>query len=272
MTVFKWNPADYSVNSQAQYKFASELITKFKLKGSETLLDIGCGDGKISARLSAMLPNGKVTGIDSSPEMIDFAQRNFSPGEYPNLRFILMDTLKLTFETEFDIVFSNAALHWVQGSHLEILKGVHRALKPGGRVFFQMGGKGNANDILIIVDELTETDRWKQYFRDFDFKYNFPSDKEYEEWLEAAELETVRAELIPKDMEQQGMEGLSAWFRTTWMPYLQQLPEKLKEDFISEVVTRYINKFPRDVSGKTHVAMMRLELEARRSVLTQRFL
>lgn len=265
MGMFKWNPSEYSTNSQAQYKLANELLAKIKLSGSESFLDIGCGDGKITAQIALLLPNGKVTGVDSSPDMIDFAKRNFSSDKYYNLKFALMDAQNLTFGPEFDIAFSNAALHWIPGSHVEILKGVRRALKPGGRLFFQMGGKGNADDILNIGDELIKTDKWNAYFKDFNFKYNFPSDSDYRQWLNAADLKIIRVELLHKDMEQNGIDGLSAWMRTTWLPYLQQLPENLKDVFVAEIAGRYIKSFPPDSAGKIHIKMIRLEVEACKS-------
>jgi trans-aconitate methyltransferase len=262
MGTFKWNPSEYSTNSQAQYKLANELISKIKLSGNEAFLDIGCGDGKITAQLALLLPDGNVTGVDSSHDMIDFAKRNFSSDKYYNLKFALMDAQRLTFESEFDIAFSNAALHWIPGTHIDILKGVRRALKPDGRLFFQMGGTGNADDILNIGDEVIKTERWNTYFKDFNFKYNFPSDADYQQWLNAAGLKIVRVELLRKDMEQNGIEGLSAWMRTTWLPYLQRLPENLKDVFVADIVERYIKGFPPDSTGKIHIKMVRLEVEA----------
>ena len=71
-----WNPADYAQNSSAQFIWAQELIGKLALKGSEHLLDIGCGDGKITAHLAGLLEKGQAIGIDASPEMIVFAQQS----------------------------------------------------------------------------------------------------------------------------------------------------------------------------------------------------
>jgi trans-aconitate methyltransferase len=69
-------------------------------------------------------------------------------------------------------------------------------------------------------------------------------------------------ELIGKDMTQKGVEGLAGWFRTTWLPYLDRLPERKREEFIAAVVSLYVSRFPIDTDGLEHVKMVRLEVEA----------
>jgi len=132
---YNWNAQDYAKNSQNQFQWAQELIPKLKLRGNETLLDIGCGDGKITAELARRLPEGRVVGVDSSKEMIQLARRNFPAEPHLNLSFQVMDARRLTFNGEFDIAFSNAALHWIV-DQLNVLNSVKRSLKPHGRLLF----------------------------------------------------------------------------------------------------------------------------------------
>ncbi|MBM3278188.1 MAG: class I SAM-dependent methyltransferase [Candidatus Handelsmanbacteria bacterium] len=124
-------------------QWAEELLPKLRLRGDESLLDLGCGDGKITALLAARLPRGQVLWVDLSPAMIELAQSRFPPAAYPNLAIVQMDPAHLTLEPRFDRVFSNATLHWV-ANHLAVLQGVRACLRPGGRILFQMGGRGNA--------------------------------------------------------------------------------------------------------------------------------
>ena len=95
---YNWNAQDYAKNSQNQFQWAQELIPKLKLQGNEALLDIGCGDGKITAELARCLPKGRAVGIDSSEKMIDLAKTAFPQKDYPNLSFQVMDARKLTFQ------------------------------------------------------------------------------------------------------------------------------------------------------------------------------
>jgi trans-aconitate 2-methyltransferase len=258
---YKWNAQDYAKNSQNQFQWAQELIPKLQLKGNEALLDIGCGDGKITAELARYLPKGKAVGIDSSKNMIDLAEKNFPAKDYPNLSFQVMDARKLTFQSEFDRAFSNAALHWVL-DQTSVLKGVQRGLKSGGKLLFQMAGKGNAKDILSIIEQLMPLEPWNQYFQGMAFPYGFFDAEEYREFLENAGLIADGIELFPKDMKHQGAEGLAGWVRTTWLPFTNKLPEALKAKFVSEVVDRYLKEHPADTNDVVHVGMMRIEIQA----------
>jgi trans-aconitate methyltransferase len=225
---FKWNAKDYASNSEAQKKWAFELLTLLNLNGEESLLDIGCGDGKITAKIADTVPKGKVTGIDSSNEMVTLAKNSFPPKLFPNLTFDVMDACNIYFDQQYDIVFSNAALHWVK-EHDQVLNGISKCLKSNGRILLQMGGRGNAKDIFDAIEEMMLEVKWEKYFCDFDFSYSFLSIEEYKELLKSASLQEKKIVLIPKDMQQKGKEGLAGWIRTTWLPYIEKIPnEELK--------------------------------------------
>jgi len=258
---YVWNADDYAKHSSSQYKWAKELIPKLKLSGNEALLDIGCGDGKVTAILAKCLPNGCVVGVDSSEDMVVLARRTFPHEAYPNLSFQRMDARALTFQARFDRVFSNAALHWII-DHKSVLHGVQRSLKGGGRLLFQMGGKGNAQDVLAVLDGLFMEKPWREFFVGFGFPYGFYTPEEYRVWLCEAKLEPERVELVPKDMQLPGGEGLAGWIRTTWLPYTERLPTDLRERFIEQIVTTYMKTNPLDEAGIAHVRMARLEVEA----------
>ena len=258
---YKWNAQDYAKNSQNQFQWAQELIPKLQLKGNEALLDIGCGHGKITAELAKFLPKGKAVGIDSSKNMIDLAEKNFPAKDHPNLSFLAMDARKLTFQDEFDRAFSNAALHWVL-DQISVLKGVQRSLKSGGKLLFQMAGKGNAKDILRIIEQLIPLEPWNQYFQEMTFPYGFYDAEEYRAFLENAGLIADRIELFPKDMKHQGAERLAGWVRTTWLPFTDKLPEELKAKFVSEIVDRYLKEHTADADNVVHIGMIRIEIHA----------
>ena len=123
---YKWDPQEYSKSSAGQHRWAEELIHKLDLKGNEGILDIGCGDGCTSAEIAASVPLGFVVGLDSSREMIDYARKNFPLSRFPNLSFDVGDAGNLKYVGGFDVVFSNAALHWVK-DHLPVLQGIKRS-------------------------------------------------------------------------------------------------------------------------------------------------
>ncbi len=258
---YSWDAKDYARNSQNQFQWAKELIPKLKLQENEALLDIGCGDGKITAGLAKCLTKGRAVGVDSSAQMIKLAKNTFSTEDYPNLSFQGMDARNLTFREEFDIVFSNAALHWIVDQK-PVLEGVRRSLKPKGRLIVQMAGRGNAQDIIIILSDLLTEIPWKQYFDSLKFPYGFFDTKEYSAFLAAAGLKPVRVELFPRDMKHAGEEGLAGWIRTTWLPYTEKLPLEKRDLFVKEIAGRYLKNHPADTDGIVHLGMMRLEVEA----------
>ena len=91
----KWNPADYAANSVVQQTWARELIARLKLRGDEHILDVGCGDGKVTAEIAQAVPRGFVVGIDASAEMIGFARKAFPPSQISNLTFQICDARKI---------------------------------------------------------------------------------------------------------------------------------------------------------------------------------
>jgi trans-aconitate 2-methyltransferase len=258
---YAWDAKDYSKNSQNQFQWAKELIPKVKLQGNEALLDLGCGDGKITAELAKCLPHGRAVGIDSSAQMIKLAQTNFPKKDYPNLDFQVMDVRKLCFHEEFDLIFSNATLHWIIDQK-PVLDGVKSILKPLGRFVVQMAGKGNAQDIILILTDLLTENPWKQYFEGFSFPYGFFSAEEYKAFLLEAGLKPLRLELFPRDMKHAGKEGLAGWIRTTWLPYTERLPVELRDLFVKEIVCRYLKNHAIGADGVVHLGMIRLEVEA----------
>lgn len=259
----EWDARDYQEHSSAQYAWAMELVAKLGLRGEERLLDIGSGDGKVTAQLALALPRGFVLGVDQSEEMVRHVEGQFAQDQFPNLAFRLGEAETLSFDCEFDVVFSNATLHWVK-DHRPVLAGIAGALKSSGRALLQMGGRGNAAEMRVAMEEVMRRDSWVGCFSDHTDPYSFHGPEEYAEWLAAAGLTAQRVELFPRDMIQRGREGLAGWVRTTWMPYTHRVPEEQRERFISEVVDTYLQTHPADPDGKVHVGMVRLEVEARK--------
>jgi len=257
----KWNATDYAKNSSAQLQWAQKLMEKLALSGNESILDIGCGDGKISAQLAQVLRHGQVLGIDLSEEMIQLASQQYPHAANPNLSFLQMDASKIHVPKRFDITFSNATLHWVKDQR-SVLRGAHGALKSGGKLLFQTGGRGNAVDVFNAIDGVIQDSKWRQYFENFTSSYYFYGPEEYEVWLLESGFRLQRAELVAKDMQHRGAEGFAGWLRTTWFPYTDCLPDELHDTFLTEVIKAYTSAFPIDANGNSHVKMLRLEVEA----------
>ena len=261
MKNYKWDAQEYEKHSQGQQKWARELIQKISLKGTENVLDLGCGDGKVTAEISKIVSEGSIIGVDNSAGMIQLATDRHPADIYSNLSFQEMDAKNLDFNGRFDLIFSNAALHWVKDQK-PVIKGMFKCLKHGGRVLIQMGGKGNASGIVEVLSELQTEKKWYSYFDGFDFPFYFPGTNEYGTLLINYGFSINRIELIPKKKDHVGIESLKGWIRTTWLPYTQRIPEEEREKFIDIVAKKYIEKYSANSEDIINVKMIRLEVEA----------
>ena len=215
----------------------------------------------MTAEIACAVPRGLVTGIDASAEMIGFARKTFPAKKFPNLEFQVMDARKLKLAGRFDLIFSNAALHWFD-NHPAFLRGAAAALKSGGRLVVSCGGRGNAQEVFVAARPEMRSKSWRGFFRRMPKPYFFYSPADYEKWLPKAGFKIQNMQLVPKDATYNGRDGFAAWVRTTWLPYTQRVPENLREEFIAAVTARYLAKHPPDAEGKVHVRMVRLEIDA----------
>lgn len=146
--------------------------------------------------------------------------------------------------------------------HLAVLAGIKRALKPLGRTVLQFGGKGNAALISDVANELTTRDRWKGFFL---CRIHVPVVlllcRRVRRASEARWPFRETRRVDRKDVVHNGT-ALAGWLRTVFLPYTGRLPEALREDFLEEIATTYVERRPPDENGDVHVQMVRLEVEA----------
>ena len=273
-----WDAADYVAHSAAQQDWARELIAQLELRGDERVLDIGCGDGRATALIAERLPRGSVLGVDNSPSMIAKAREQFpdaaawtrrsglagaagSGSAGSNLAFALMDARALDLPPAFDVAFSTAALHWMS-DHRAILRGVRAALAPGGRLLFEMGGRGNITEALAVVDDVIARPRWRGFFAGFVPPHHFFGPEDYEAWLPAAGFTATAIRVFERDMTHAGRSAFLGWLRTTWFTYIERVPPELAPVFVDEIADAYEAAHPPDAGGVYHVRLVRLQVEA----------
>ena len=258
---FAWDPRDYAVHSAAQVAWARELVSRLGWRGHEHVLDVGCGDGRVDAEMALAVPRGRVLGIDSSSAMVDHATQAHGRGLHDNLAFCCMDATAIRVDASFDVVLSNAALHWV-ADQPAFLRGAAHALRPGGRLVVSCGGRGNAAQMVEVAQGTITEEPWRRWFTDFVFPWSFHDALAYQRWVEEAGLGPVRVALVHKDMPHAGEAGLAGWLRTTWMPYTHRVPEADRARFVDELARRFVAAHGADAHGLVHVDMVRLEGEA----------
>jgi trans-aconitate 2-methyltransferase len=252
------NSVKYAQNSNTQQSWARDLLQEIQLRGNEAILDVACGNGKITADFAKTLPNSRVVGIDSSAEMVAYASRTYPSTLYPNLSFDRTDAQSLHFQQEFDLCFSNATLHWVD-DHQAFLRRASQVLKSGGRLMISCAGEGNAAGVLQVFAELMQSKTWEEYFYTFHNTYSFYSDQHYMTWLEETCFKIEQLKLTPKDMTHRGRAGLKEWVSTSWTPFTHCVPIEYRADFIDHFVDKYLEAHPLDQWGYAHVGVVRLE-------------
>lgn len=261
MSHWHWNPQDYVRHSAGQARWAEELLARLELRSDERVLDIGCGDGRITAMIARQVPNGQAMGVDVSASMIEHARHTHPASQYPNLTFEVADAAELKFKSQFTLVFSNAALHWVH-DHPRVLRGISQALQEGGRCLLQMGGQGNGDDVIAAFEHALQSLGLAASGIQEASLYSFHAPEPYRLWLAAAGLETVRVELLTKDMVHANRAAFVGWLRTAWHPYTALVEAAMRADLIEATATHYLQAHPADTEGQVHVAMVRLEVEA----------
>jgi trans-aconitate methyltransferase len=254
----RWNAADYHQSASAQTGWGREVHARLALRGDETILDLGCGDGRLSAELADRVPRGAVVGVDADPDMIAFARAHHAR---ENLAFVQGDARSFAVARRADLVVSTATLHWVAEQEA-VLRRCRAHLAPGGRLLFQMGGRGNCAELIAAARLVACDPRWSRWLSSFTSPWHFHGPEEYLRWLERTGFRPERVALVEKDMVHDGPAAMTAWLRTTWMPVLGRVPEALRPALAEAIVEQHLVLRPRDAAGRTHAAMVRLEVEA----------
>lgn len=173
----------YEKASAHQKEWGAKLIAELTLKGDERVLDLGCGDGVVTAEIAGRLPQGEEVGIDASEGMIQTATAR----ERSNLRFIRMDINEIEFEDAFDVICSNATLHWVK-DHERLLRNASRALRKGGVLRFNFAGQGNCAHLFKVVRNAMELEGFAPYFDNFDWPWYMPDVLAYRHVVDSSGL------------------------------------------------------------------------------------
>jgi len=247
----------YEQASSHQKEWGRKLIAELGLKGSEHVLDLGCGDGGLTAQVADLLPDGEVAGIDASQGMIDAAL----PKAKENLRFLLMDIDDLAFVNEFDIIYSNATLHWVK-DHRKLLRNVRRALRSGGLVRFNFAGDGNCRSFFNVIQAAMAHERFAEHFTDFDWPWYMPSVDEYTALCDSSGLRNVKVWGENADRYFPNKETMIRWVdQPSLVPLLPYLPKEQRILFRDYVVLRMIEETLQD-DGTCFETFRRINLSA----------
>jgi trans-aconitate 2-methyltransferase len=182
-----WDAATYDRVADPQEAWAREVIDRLELNGDETVLDAGCGSGRVTRLLLERLPRGRVIGVDASTSMIAKAREALGSGA----ELIVSDLVELQLPDPVDAVFSNATFHWIL-DHRRLFERLHAALAPAGRLEAQCGGIGNVEEFLNSIENVNGDERFAPYLRGITSTWNFASPGDTEMRLRDAGFDQVR--------------------------------------------------------------------------------
>jgi trans-aconitate methyltransferase len=238
----QWDGQQYLNNSDLQYQWATSYIQKLKLRGDEKILDIGCGDGRVTAMIAQSLPNGLVLGIDASASMMQVARHLKDRVHLGNLDFIKRDAVDLGFANEFDFIVSFSCFHWIS-NHDIALQEIEKALKPNGKVFLYFAPDHGRDRFDHAIDPVVNSPKWAHYFSDFSTPFSLVTPSQFATDAEEAGLLLKRIEIITVDEVFPNKTAFIAWM-TGWMSHLNQLPKALHQEFLEEIVDCYLKNIP----------------------------
>lgn len=221
-----WDAALYDNQHGFVSNYGMDLVSLLQPKKGERILDIGCGTGNLANTLHEV--GADIVGIDFSTNMIAQAKQ-----KYPHIAFHVADATKLTYEQEFDAIFSNATLHWIKQPEAAIAS-MYRALKQGGRIVMEFGGAGN---VQTITDSLiAHIKRAGIPFTDEQFPWYFPTIAEYTTLLEKAGFHVSDAAHFSRPTKLAGEEGLVNWLEMFSPTIFDGVADAVKYDIFQQVV------------------------------------
>jgi trans-aconitate methyltransferase len=232
----EWNAARYHQVSTPQVSWGKKVLSRVSLRGDECLLDAGCGTGRLTRDLLEALPNGQVVALDVSQNMLDTARAYLEPDFGARVRFVRCDLLELSLDREFDGIFSTASFHWIL-DHDRLFGNLYRALRPGGWLIAQCGGRKNLDRLFARVKQLTDGPVYARYFDGYTPPLEFSDAETAAERMRRAgfaEIETSLEEAptsFPTASEYQ--EFVETVVLRTHLP---RIPEAaIREQFLAEV-------------------------------------
>jgi SAM-dependent methyltransferase len=241
-----WNAASYEENARFVSDLGAEILGWLAPRPGERILDLGCGDGALTAKLAAA--GAEVVGVDTSESLLEAARGR-------GLDARAMDGEALTFNAEFDAVFSNAALHWMTRPK-SVIEGVKRALKPGGRFVAEFGGHGN---VAAIVTAMRSAAKALGGDPNLAGPWFYPTADDYRAMLEAAGFKVARIGLFyrPTPLPR----ALDGWLLTFRHAFFDQF-ELNARDAAIEHIAGLLEPVLKDAQGRWLADYVRLRVEA----------
>ena len=230
MSAVAWKAEEYDDQSAPHTEWAARIIDRLALKGHETILDAGCGTGRLTKLLLDRLPTGRVIGVDASPQMLARAREHLGD----EVELVEADLIGLELSEPVDAVYSSAVFHWIT-DHEALFRSLHGALKPGKWLEAQCGGPNNIAEVERALDSLSGDERFAPYLRGEHRAWNYASVSDTEERLRAAGFTEIRVWTEPWPVTPADPRSYLESVILPW--HLDRLPGELHPAFIDAVIS-----------------------------------
>jgi trans-aconitate 2-methyltransferase len=245
-----WNGRSYDRISEFMEQLGREVLDRLALTGDETVLDAGCGTGRVTQALIERLPRGHVIGVDASADMIAAATERLPEGTELHVQ----DLCELDVGRRVDAILSTATFHWI-ADHDRLFAALHAALRPGGRLVAQCGGVGNVDAVHVAAAEIGVREPYRDHMAGWKGPWHFSTPAEAERRLRAAGFTDVSAWLTERPAQpEEPLEYLST---IVLGAHLERLPAALHDAYVDDVATAL-----RGADGRVTIDYVRLNLDA----------
>ncbi|CAM0116895.1 class I SAM-dependent methyltransferase [Rhabdochlamydiaceae symbiont of Dictyostelium giganteum] len=261
---YLWNAKKYADHSFVQKEAAINLLKKVQLKGSENILDIGCGDGKITSIIAKKVPNGSIIGIDISSDMIEFSRKSFNHESHPNLTFLIQDAQQFDFNATMDVIFSSFAIQWMPNPDL-FFQSARKSLKPKGYLVATIP-LGISTELETSIEIVISSTEWASYFYQFSPEWYFERSDNYEKLLVKNKFESIYFDNVQHVVHFSSKTSFENYI-IQWFSYLQPLPQNLKQIFLDQVIDTYLKIVGPLKNGEILFSFPRIDIIATKSNL-----
>ena len=247
-----WNAPAYERMSSPQEAMGREVLSRLDLRGDETVLDAGCGTGRVTALLLERLPHGHVIAVDGSPSMIEQARERL-PAE--RVTFKVADLVELELAEPVDAILSTATFHWI-ADHDALFERMFALLRPGGRLVSQSGGEGNIASVVAAIDRVNAREPFAGSLGGWPGPWNYPSPEATAARLQRIGFDDVRTWRTEWPVE---VEDPRTYFATVMLgAHLERLPSEHRDAYVDAV----LSELPHPI----RVDYVRLNITARHPV------
>ena len=244
----EWDSEHYKKHAQAQMSASLQTIQKISFQGKKKILDIGCGDGKITHEIATRVPEGEVIGIDISDNMLALAKKNYA--SIKHLQFLKNSAETFFFEKPFDLITSFFALHWVK-DHRALLQNCSASLTKGGSIHFLMVSGSDPR-----VQEVLTKDFWKRHLKDRPNPFQEITRADYLSWLSQMAFQQVQVEEIYFSYPFESIEKL-ALHTLTWLPFVTGWDRERSFPLAKEIAENIAKGQSKTIELKTKMLLVR---------------